>query len=127
MRSGLEGYAADKLAALRAGIRNRDRAVVIGAALSFLPIFPACFFGALLSLFNLALIYSNRTSLREKRLVVISLVVGCLNSILWVYLFIFIGGAFGVFFESILEAILGPLGIFYDAPPNNLNQRDFSV
>lgn len=127
MRSGLEDYAAEKLTAFRAGIKNRDRAVLIGATLSFIPIFPAFFFGAIVSLLNLISISKNRTSQRETRLVLISLAAGCLYSVLWIYLFISIGETFGFFLESILEIILAPFDFLYEAPTSHPTLRDLDV
>lgn len=122
MRSGLEHYAAKKIDAFWASIRNRDRAVLLGASLSVVPMFPACFFGVMLSLVNLFLIRKNITNQREAGLVKVSLAIGVLNSLIWLYLFIVLGEFFGFFFGSIIDGILAPLGDFdanpIDRPPS---------
>lgn len=127
MRSGLESYAAAKLAALRADIKSRDRAVLLGAALSFTPIFPACFFGVIISTLNFALIRRNLTSRREERLVNISLVVGCIYSLLWLYIFILFGDTLGFIIESLEKIIITPLNFLFDNPTTRPAQREFVV
>ena len=109
MRSGLEHYAAAKVSAFWASIRSRDRAVLLGAALSVVPMFPACFFGVILSLGNLVLIHKGVASQSEARLVKISLAIGFLNSVVWLYLFFVLGEFFGFFLGNIIDIILSPL------------------
>lgn len=127
MRSGLEGYAAEKLAALRAGLKHRDRAVIVGAVLSFTPIFPACFFGVVLSLLNLVLIHRKITDPREVQLVRISLAIGCLNSLVWLYVFVKLGETFGVFIEHIFDNVLTFLGVFDTNPTERATSTNVSV
>lgn len=127
MRGGLEGYAADKIADFRAGIKSRDRAVVLGAVLSFIPIFPACFFGLILSIINFILIYKDITSRREERLVKISLAIGSINNLLWLYIFIMVGENILAFFGYVFEIIVAPFDFIYSNPVDNLNQQEFSV
>lgn len=127
MQSGLERYAAEKLAVLRARIKNRDRAVILGAALSTIPIFPACFIGVIFSLINLILIHKGITSRREQRLVKISLVIGCINSLIWIFIFMFLGESFVLFLEHVGQIIIAPLNIFENSPVQNLDSQDIII
>ena len=122
MQSGLERYAVEKLTALRAVIKNRDRAVVLGAALSITPIFPACFFGVILSLINLILIQKNIINRREQRLVKISLAIGFFNSLIWLFLFIMLGESFAFILGHVLEAIQAPFRMFESDPADHLTR-----
>jgi hypothetical protein len=127
MRSGIEIYLIDKLAKFRVILKNHDRAVLLGAALSFTPIFPACFFGLIISLINFVLIHKGATDQREGRLVKISLAVGFINSLLWVYLFMTISESFGSLSTHIFNIIFDPFDFFKKPPPVHPSQRDLAV
>lgn len=127
MRSGLEAYAAEKLTAFRESLKSRDRAVVLGAILSVTPIFPACFIGVIISLVNLMLIHKHMTSPREGRLVKISLAVGCINSLIWLYLLIAISETLGIFLGNILDITLTPLNFLNNNPSEQSAQPDVTI
>ena len=109
-------FATQQLQSLRKLLRTRDRAVVLGAALSFVPIFPACFLAFLLSAINYILIMSGVINQSEKRLVLLSLVISAVFSLLWIYILYLLGGGasstvnslvyvFLIFFEWINDAV----------------------
>ena len=105
MKSEIEKYASQKLRDLGQILRQRDRGVVVGAVLSFIPIFPACTIGLIISAFNFFLILRGKLGKDEERLVKISMVAGCLNSILWIYILFYLGRelipAIGYFFDAL--------------------------
>jgi hypothetical protein len=112
MQSEIEKYVSQKLHEFGEAIRNRDRGVVIGAVLSFTPIFPACIAGVAISAINILLIWKGRLARSENNLVKISLFIGCLNSIGWVYLLYYFGGEFFPAINYILDVLLQLLMFF---------------
>lgn len=106
MQSGLEIYITQKLYTLRSWVRERDRAVVIGAGLSFVPIFPACVFGFLISAMNLFLIHRGITRRSDQRLVEISLIVSVIFSAIWLTLIFVYGHAV---ISALIELITSPV------------------
>jgi hypothetical protein len=114
MKSELEKYALERLGVLRSSIRGRDRGVVIGAALSFTPIFPACFLGFVVSCVNLMLLKKNKISRRESLLVKSSFVVGGLVSVLWLYVLFVVGASISQMFGTFYEAISMILNSIFD-------------
>lgn len=113
MQSEIEKYASQKLRELRKAINHRDRGVVVGAALSFIPVFPACTIGLAISVVNFFLIRKEKLGRSEGNLVKISLAVGFLNSILWIYILLYVGGG--------LFATIGFISDMLQMPPNILN------
>lgn len=90
MASKLEQEILTILRSVTNGIKNRDRAVVIGAVLSFAPIFPACLIGAAISAANFVLLRKKKLDRTNERLIVISLIVGIFFSFIWVIMFFWI-------------------------------------
>jgi hypothetical protein len=86
VHSGFEQYLVEILYKFKGFTLKRDRAVLVGAALSFAPFFPSCFFGVVLSLINAVMIAKGRTRPNELPLVLASIVVGCINFAIWIYL-----------------------------------------
>ena len=72
--------------------------MIVAAGLSFVPVFPACFFGMILSAINLYLIRIGVTSRRELALSKISFIVGLLLSFAWLLLAYILGGMVSSFF-----------------------------
>lgn len=69
-------------------IKLYDRGVVWGCLLSITPIFPACFFGLLLSLANVIFGITGRLNRRNTEVAVVSSLAGATFSLLWLYFFI---------------------------------------
>jgi hypothetical protein len=112
MQSEIEKYVSQKLRELREAISHRDRGVVVGAVLSFIPIFPACTIGVFISVGNFVLIRKARLDRSDENLVKISLAVGFLNSILWIYILLHIGGGLFATIGYISDFLTAPLNIF---------------
>jgi len=87
MPSSLEYEMQKLLFRLRNRLRDTDRAVVIGATLSWVPVFPACTIGLLISVANLYLIKSNKLDHKNYRTVLISVFISFLFSLFWVIAF----------------------------------------
>lgn len=104
MKSEFEKFSLEQLTAFRNMVRGRDRGVLIGAGLSFIPIFPACFFGFAISFVNLLLINKKRLEENDRFLVNCSLLFGGFFSVLWLYLIFSVG-----------IGVTQALGIVYDA------------
>lgn len=117
MRSGLEIFLTDAMYRLRDRLRRRDRAVVIGAVLSFCPIFPACLVGLLISGVNYVLIHRGITRASDQRLVEISLIVSVIFSSVWLTVIYAYGQ---VVFGGLVDLLMAPWAIFdiLLSPPN---------
>jgi len=103
MSSALEKYLKSTVWRLRNSAFKRDRAVVLGAILSFVPIPPACFLGALLSIANLFLLKIGRLHQSESKLIWLSTVLGLLNSIIGAYLLMRLGSDFFQILSNLFE------------------------
>ena len=90
MPSSLENELQNLLFRLRTKLRDTDRAVVIGAALSWVPVFPACTIGLFISLANLYLIKAKKLDHKNYRTVLISVFIALLFSLIWVIAFYFV-------------------------------------
>ena len=123
MQSELERYIVQKLRELRAGLRYRDRAVIVGTALSFIPIPPACIIGFLMSIFNLFLIRFGKLSREEGMLLKISVAVGFSNSLVGTYIILHIGLEFFTTISNIISPIFNflDINIFEEVETNGLN------
>lgn len=84
-RSGLEIFLYELLVKIRIFAGSHDRAVLFGFCLSLIPIFPACFFGFVLSAINLALIWSGITRKVEINLAVFGCLIGFVYTLLWIF------------------------------------------
>ena len=123
MQSELERYIVQKLRELRAGLRYRDRAVIVGTALSFIPIPPACIIGFLMSIFNLFLIRFGKLRQEEGMLLKISVAVGFFNSLVGTYIILHIGFEFFTTISNIISSIFNflDINIFEEVETNGLN------
>jgi hypothetical protein len=90
MPSSLENELQNVLLRVRSKLRDTDRAVVIGSALSWIPIFPACTIGLLISLANLYLIKAKKLDHENYRTVLVSVFIALLFSLIWVISFYFV-------------------------------------
>ena len=90
MPSSLENELQNVLLRVRSKLRDTDRAVVIGSALSCIPIFPACTIGLLISLANLYLIKAKKLDHENYRTVLVSVFIALLFSLIWVICFYFV-------------------------------------
>ena len=95
-------------------IRTKDRAALIGLILACIPIFPACLFGMLISLFNFILIKRNLLTLAESKIVMIGLFVGILNTSLWLLFFYNFGNIMFLPFEFVRELFSSIDQFIYD-------------
>ncbi len=86
-QSGLERFLTAKVYKLRAMILLHDRAVLVGTALAFVPIFPACTLGLIVSIANLALIKFGFTRKIEYSLTLFGIVAGAINTLIWLLIF----------------------------------------
>ena len=84
MPSSLETETKKLMALLFNRMRGADRAVVVGTALSWIPVFPACTLGLFISLANLYLIKTKRLDDRYFRIITLSIVISALLSVMWV-------------------------------------------
>ena len=103
MKSELEKFINQKIYQIRNILAFRDRAVVLGAILSFIPIPPACILGVLISLVNFLLLKINKLRKSEQKLILISLLVGLFNSIIGTYIMILLGTELFLFLNNILD------------------------
>ena len=87
MPSRLENEVRYLLFRLRNRLQDIDRAVVVGAALSWMPVFPACTVGLFISLANLYLIKADKLDRKNYRIVLISIFIAVLFSLIWVVVF----------------------------------------
>ena len=86
MTSEIEKIGISFLTNFRSKLKEYDRAVVIGAALSLTPIFPACLFGFFLSVLNFSLLKRGRLLKRNYKLVIVSLIFSLTFTTAWGYL-----------------------------------------
>ena len=105
MKSELEKFINQKIYQIRNILAFRDRAVVLGAILSFIPIPPACILGVIISLINFLLLKINKLRKSEQKLILISLLVGLFNSIIGTYIMILLGTELFVFLNNILDNV----------------------
>ena len=103
MKSELEKFINQKIYQIRNILAFRDRAVVLGAILSFIPIPPACILGVIISLVNFLLLKINKLRKSEQKLILISLLVGIFNSIIGTYIMILLGTELLLFLNNILD------------------------
>ena len=103
MKSELEKFINQKVYQIRNILAFRDRAVVLGAILSFIPIPPACILGVIISLVNFLLLKINKLRKNEQKLILISLLVGLFNSIIGTYIMILLGNELFLFLNNILD------------------------
>lgn len=111
MQSALERFLLEKLQDAKSFSARHDRGVVLGAALSFTPIFPACWIGFAISLLNLFLLKSGRLSHGEEKIIHISLAVSAVFSILWIWILAQIGDEVAGFFSALYDLIFVPSGV----------------
>ena len=105
MKSELEKFINQKIYQIRNILAFRDRAVVLGAILSFIPIPPACILGVIISLVNFLLLKINKLRKSEQKLILISLLVGSFNSIIGTYIMILLGTELFLFLNNILDNV----------------------
>jgi len=105
MKSELEKFINQKIYQIRNILAFRDRAVVLGAILSFIPIPPACILGVIISLINFLLLKINKLRKSEQKLILISLLVGLFNSIIGTYIMILLGTELFLFLNNILDNV----------------------
>ena len=105
MKSELEKFINQKVYQIRNILAFRDRAVVLGAILSFIPIPPACILGVIISLINFLLLKINKLRKSEQKLILISLLVGLFNSIIGTYIMILLGNELFLFLNNILDTV----------------------
>lgn len=105
MRSGLETYLIEVIYKCKKIFMRRDRAVLIGAALSIAPFFPICILGLGLSIMNAIMIAIGRTRSDELPLVLASIVFGCVNIVIWIYLIAQLNSNLGWLLKICLHAI----------------------
>ena len=105
MPSSLENELQNVLLRVRSKLRDTDRAVVIGSALSWIPIFPACTIGLLISLANLYLIKAKKLDHENYRTVLVSVFIALLFSLIWVICFYFVN-PFGLIIDIIDQIYL---------------------
>ena len=105
MKSELEKFINQKVYQIRNILAFRDRAVVLGAILSFIPIPPACILGVIISLINFLLLKINKLRKSEQKLILISLLVGLFNSIIGTYIMILLGTELFLFLNNILDTV----------------------
>ena len=86
MPSEVEKIGISILANFRSKLKEYDRAVVIGAGLSIIPIFPACLFGFILSAVNFWLLKTGRLLDRNYKIVMVSLLFSLTFTAMWVFL-----------------------------------------
>jgi hypothetical protein len=111
MQSALERYLIEKLQNARSFSTRHDRGVVIGAALSFTPIFPACWIGFVISVLNLSLLKRGRLSRNEEKIVHLSLAVSAVFSLIWLWIISHIGDGIITFFSGVANLIFAPSGV----------------
>lgn len=87
MSSSLEDELQKLLFQLRNKLQATDRAVVIGATLSWVPVFPACTIGLLISLANLYLIKTKKLDHKSYRTVLVSASIALLFTLIWIVAF----------------------------------------
>ena len=90
MSSKLEQEIKNGAYAFVSKFKGLDRAVVVGAVLSFVPIFPACIIGVIISLANFILIRTKKLNRSNVGIVVVSIGVGTFFSLMWLIVFFWI-------------------------------------
>ena len=126
MESRLESVLALKLMALRQYIASKDRGVLFGAFFAFIPMFPSCFVGVVISLLNLYLLRKSELDRSHTRLVVSSFLTGLTFSTAWVVFFFFfspgdiIGSAVRAIETSVDKLISIIEAILADRPPSGM-------
>ena len=111
MSSEIEKYLKNVAWRLRNAAFGRDRAVVLAAILSFVPIPPACFLGVLLSVANLFLLKIGRLRQSDSKLIWLSIVVGLLNSIIGAYVLMYLGSDFLIYLSDLYETFVDILNL----------------
>ena len=111
MSSEIERYLKNAAWRLRNAAFGRDRAVVLAAILSFVPIPPACFLGVLLSVANLFLLKTGKLRQSDSRLIWLSIIVGLLNSIIGAYLLMHLASDFLIFLSNLYDTFVNILNL----------------
>lgn len=111
MQSEIEKYASQKMRRLHQAIRQHDRGVVLGATLAFIPVFPACTIGLIMSVLNCLLIRKGRLDRSEASFVKAGLVAGFLNSVIWVYVLFSLGAGISAAIDFIFDFFSANLSI----------------
>jgi len=124
MKSGFENYLIAKLNKNLTALRKRDRAVVIGGILSFVPVFPAVLLGFLLSCLNYFLISKGITEKKELGYVRVSLFVSGILSSIWVLLIFAYAHSVFDFLVLVIELPLELFREFLKITPAN---REYKV
>jgi hypothetical protein len=121
MRSEMEKYLSKKQIYIKKALAGRDRAVVLGAVLSFLPIPPACMMGVLFSVFNLFLLKYGNLNKSNQKVVLVSLIVGLLNSTVVAFLLAHLMSDFLMSLSEMNEVIIDMLNFNNLQPSENFD------
>lgn len=127
MQSAIEKFASRKLHRLREAIMHRDRGVVAGAMLSFIPIFPACTIGFAISTVNFFLILNKKLDQNELKIVIYSVVIGLLFSMFWFYILMHFGVQLIAAVYYILDAVSSALTTLNITPWEYDGADEFNV
>jgi len=121
MRSEMEKYLSKKQIYIKKALAGHDRAVVLGAVLSFLPIPPACMMGVLFSVFNLFLLKYGNLNKSNQKVVLVSLIVGLLNSTVVAFLLAHLMSDFLMSLSEMNEVIIDMLNFNNLQPSENFD------
>lgn len=111
MRSQLEMEVSYRLGRLSFLLAQRDRLVVIGAGLSFIPVFPACLLGLLVSLANLYIGTHGRLQRADIRIAKAGVAAGATLTVIWMGVLILFNPLAAAL--EILELLLEVLNVFF--------------
>ena len=111
MNSEFEKSLSTMIVHLRKVLLSYDRGVVFGVVLAFIPIFPACFFGVVISLVNVGLALNNRLDTRNRNAALLGVCVGAVFTVFWWHALASLSGAtiasmITTFINSIFEVLL---------------------
>ena len=88
--NALEKEVIQLLHTLKSNLSYHDRGVILGLIFSCIPLFPISLFGLLISLLNLYLFKKNKLELGELKLIKLAILIGVINSIFSLLLFVYI-------------------------------------
>lgn len=122
MKSEIENFLSKWIIHMRRAALSYDRGVFVGAVLAFVPIFPACFFGMLLSLLNVGFALNNRLDYRNRRAAIFGACVGAFFTLIWWRALGSLSGA-GIV-DMIMSFIYSVFEFIYDVPTGIQSRND---
>ena len=120
--SALEKELLNSLLNFRSWLRGHDRGVIIGCAISCIPLPPITLIGLIVGYANHIFLKNGKLDNYEKRLIKIGIVIGIVNLVIGLGLVIYLfKSASSVEWTSLLSLAKDQVGVFFDYIKHHLN------